>query len=249
MKEKAIQKINKVGKISYIITTIAKVLVIVSLICTLVAAVFCAVIPEEAVKMSLGGNLNVEIDYASLGGNISEEERANLEAILEEEQDIKVQNIQVGMIDGAWGITVADQNYQPTDIVVTEDIVQMALVSEDVMYTFQDLVSLWLLAAVALAMTLVTLCFIGALCKAFRNCTTPFDGDVIKKMQNLAISLIPWTIVSSLVTSVLESAMSGGIHLIFSIDLGVVLVVLIVLVLVSIFKYGAVLQQESDETL
>jgi len=47
----------------------------------------------------------------------------------------------------------------------------------------------------------------------------------------------------------LESAMSGGIHLIFSIDLGVVLVVLIVLVLVSIFKYGAVLQQESDETL
>jgi len=35
----------------------------------------------------------------------------------------------------------------------------------------------------------------------------------------------------------------------FGIDFGVVLIILIVFALVYIFKYGAVLQQESDETL
>ena len=106
-----------------------------------------------------------------------------------------------------------------------------------------------LLSSVAMAMTIVTISFAESLCKAFRDCTSPFDTKVIKKMQNLAISLIPWTIILSIIDSTMDSFLAGGLRLSLSIDLGVVLVVLIVFVLVYIFKYGAVLQQESDETL
>ena len=68
-------------------------------------------------------------------------------------------------------------------------------------------------------------------------------------MQNLAISLIPWTIVSSVSDSVVASYLQGGLQFQFNLDLSVALVVLIVFILVYIFKYGAILQQESDETL
>ena len=63
------------------------------------------------------------------------------------------------------------------------------------------------------------------------------------------IALIPWTIVSTIINSILDSAKSGSASVSITLDLGVVLIVLAVLVLVYIFKYGAVLQQESDETL
>ena len=68
-------------------------------------------------------------------------------------------------------------------------------------------------------------------------------------MQNLAYALIPWTVVTTISNSISDSVMNHKISLNFTLDLGVVLIGLVVLVLVHIFKYGAVLQQESDETL
>jgi hypothetical protein len=93
------------------------------------------------------------------------------------------------------------------------------------------------------------LCFASSLCKAFRDCETPFEDNVIKKMQNLAYSLIPWVFVSAATDSVVSSLTTNMVAITFGIDFGVVLIILIVFALVYIFKYGAVLQQESDETL
>ncbi len=75
------------------------------------------------------------------------------------------------------------------------------------------------------------------------------EKNVIKKMQYFAYSLVPWAVVSMISDSIRESILNNKLSVMFSIDLGVVLIVLVVLLLVHIFKYGAVLQQESDETL
>ena len=99
-------------------------------------------------------------------------------------------------------------------------------------------------------MALVTLFFVGALCKAFRYCESPFEENVIKKMQNLAISLIPWTIISSIAESFVTNLLNvGRFEFGIGVDFNVVLVIALIFVLVYIFKYGAVLQRESDETL
>ena len=68
-------------------------------------------------------------------------------------------------------------------------------------------------------------------------------------MQNLAYALIPWAFATSFKDAATESLIKGGNDFAWSLDLGVVLVVLVVFLLVYIFKYGAILQQESDETL
>ena len=115
--------------------------------------------------------------------------------------------------------------------------------------TYLDVAGVFFISMLSLTLTLITLFFVGSLCKAFQNCSSPFEENVIKKMQNFAVSLIPWTILTLVTNAVAVGLFSNKFNLNFTIDLDVVLLVLVVLVLVYIFKYGAILQQESDETL
>lgn len=231
MKEQAIQKINKIGKISNIITLIGKILVGIGLLCTIIGAIVCFVIPDSMVKVTTTGNVIMDIDLSSVGMTFSEEELE--EARIELEKD---------MIE-------SEEDYASMDVVLTQNGIHLLGEMDESTFTMRDAAWGALLGAAALLMTFITLCFIGALCKAFRDCHSPFEENVIKKMQNLAYSLIPWTIVSTVANSVSESLTNNHFSIMISLDLGVVLIVLIVLVLVYIFKYGAVLQQESDETL
>lgn len=68
-------------------------------------------------------------------------------------------------------------------------------------------------------------------------------------MKNLAISLIPWVVLSNISDMFLQYIMTGNYNIALSINLKIVLVIVLIFALIYIFKYGAVLQQESDETL
>lgn len=249
MKEQAIQKINKVGKISYIIAVIAKVFVIVGLVSSLVGVVICFAVPEDAVKMTMRGNMIVEADMEAMGGSITQTDLDDMQQSLEEGGEWRVETVQNGIMNGSLEINSTGQVYEPVSVEVEGNKVKIDMISEDTSFTLRDIAGLWLVAMVSLIMTIVTLSFVSSLCKAFRDCASPFEENVIKKMQNLAISLIPWTIISTVSESILNSVASNRIQWSITVDMGVVLIVLVVLILVYIFKYGAVLQQESDETL
>ena len=102
---------------------------------------------------------------------------------------------------------------------------------------------------VTLVALLITLIFAGKLCKAFRDCESPFEENVVKQLNALAFSLLPWVVLDSLTESVTESIFTNTFNLFIGVDLGMVMIIFFIFVLAYIFKYGAVLQQESDETL
>ena len=81
------------------------------------------------------------------------------------------------------------------------------------------------------------------------QCQTPFEENIIKKLQYLAYSLIPWAFFTSVSDSMTSGMMTGNVQVNVGVNLGMVLVIVIIFALTYIFKYGAVLQQESDETL
>lgn len=230
MKTEAIQKINKIGKISNVITLIAKILVGIGMVLSIIGAVICFVIPESMLKMSVVGEVVMEVDYSALGVTIPQNQMKLAKDVLASEIS-------------------EDEKNDFSEFDITEEKVMLRGDLEDYSFTMRDVAWLVVLAMIALVMTFVTLIFVGGLCKAFRDCNSPFETNVIRKMQNLAIALIPWTITSTVTNSVSESIKNSRLSLSFTVDLGVILVVLIVLVLVYIFKYGALLQQESDETL
>ena len=91
--------------------------------------------------------------------------------------------------------------------------------------------------------------FLKRICKALSVCETPFSGTVIDSMQKLSISLIPVFVYSLFKDSLIESLMYGEMSLGIEFDFFTVLMVVLVFLLTFIFKYGAMLQQESDETL
>lgn len=246
MKEKALKNINTIGKISYIAAVIAKCLVIVGLVATLLVTILCFTVFADKIKVDMTGKIDLEMDCREL-----EIDYEDLESLDDEEMQIKSETVKIG--DSNLGpiisFDISEQDYKAGNVEIKDDILFAQLESDTVTFTEKDMGFLLLIASLKLVMTIVTISFVESLCKAFRSCKTPFEDKVIKKMQNLAISLIPWTIISSVSNSAMASFVQGGLQFQVNIDLSIALVVLIVFVLVYIFKYGAVLQQESDETL
>ena len=105
----------------------------------------------------------------------------------------------------------------------------------------------WIICeAAALAAVIVALYFFRALMKQFVVCDTPFSDCIVKKMRAFAIALIPCMAVYHAVGAVKNNVLGndGSTGLILS-----VVFVLVIFVLTMIFKYGAELQKEHDDTV
>lgn len=81
----------------------------------------------------------------------------------------------------------------------------------------------------------VVMKFTVKLSKTLETCSSPFEENVLADMKKLGISLIPFGVVAFGISGV-----SG---------LALVLIIMVVLLFIHIFKYGAELQQESDDTV
>jgi hypothetical protein len=68
-------------------------------------------------------------------------------------------------------------------------------------------------------------------------------------MKNCAWVLIPWCVLGGAFESFMATAFTSNIRTGFNIDIPTVIVILLLFGLAYVFKYGAVLQTESDETL
>lgn len=236
MKENAVLKINKLGKISGIITLVAKILVAVGIGICLLGTIIFAVIPKEFMTVNMSGNAIIDINLAALG--IPEDDLNMEEEVLSREE-----------IEASGSFEMYNANYYIQSMTTTGSSIQVDAVADDMTLNMHGFSIVMFICVLYLTMTMVTLFFIGALCKSFRYCTSPFEDNVIKKMQQFAISLIPWAFMSSIADMAVQGYFTGRVQIGVGVDLGIVVTILLILVLVYIFKYGAVLQQESDETL
>lgn len=237
MKENAIKKINQMGKIGDIVITIAKVFCIVGLICTVVGTIILGSMPSDFILFQGGGSGTININVASIGQTLTDE-------------DYKKINDGSIMKDSNLELRANGETLQFDEISAKDNIVTLSA-SGDMkdQISLHNLVYVLVVVNIAIVLTLVILFFGGFLCKAFKNCESPFEENVINKMRNFAYSLIPWVIMSSFQESMISSLMAGRVDINFSLDVNMTVIVLIVLFLTYIFKYGAILQQESDETL
>lgn len=233
MKEQAIQKINKIGKISSVVALIAKILVGMGIGLLVVSYIVCMFIPKDSIRMNVEEKMTIEVDMEKFGAFGEEEKQAILEGFLDDDINMEMNEEEV----------TADQvSFEGSTMRVEDKVETMAI-------EFRQISNAILALLVGMALIMVTLFFVSGVCKAFRDCESPFEENVIVNMKKFAYSLIPWLIGSSVIGSVGESILAGKPVVNFSLDLGMVLVVLVLFLLITIFKYGAILQQESDETL
>lgn len=233
MKEEAIKKINKIGKVSSVFALIGKIVIGMSMVLLLLSAIVCFFVPKEIMTITVDEKVGFTLDASSFEESITVQDEKELKKEFEE----------------AFEVELAGEEVQLEDIVVEDNKLQADTVVPTYSFSIRDLAWLMLVLALNVTMIMITLCFISALCKAFRDCESPFEENVVKKMRNLAYSLIPWAVFSSITNSVADSLLQNKVSVNLTVDLGVIMIVLVVFLMVHIFKYGAMLQQESDETL
>ncbi len=238
-KEDAILKINKLGNVGNIIVRIMKIFVIIGFVLTLVGAIAVMALPKNLIKLDLGATADITIDVSEFG------------PLNEEGKEAMMQGFFDGMDEGEADVSMNlnGSEYETVNAEVTETGMFVESAVDTYSVEFRDIGIVCILGAVTLVALFVTLLFAGKLCRAFKDCESPFEENVVRKLTALAYSLLPWVVLGSLTESITESIFTNNFNLMIGVDLGMVLIILFIFVLAYIFKYGAVLQQESDETL
>ena len=239
MKEIAINKIKNFGKIGNIIAIIAKVILIVAIVGVIIGGAVFAAIPKDFIHVDIASKAKVTMDGdkfgKEFGENITDEEIAEINQELKEdmEAEMKLNNMEY---------VVASVTRDGNKVIVDTEAANATLELKNFV---------WIMVAVvlSLAMGLVVTIFAGRLCRAFRDCETPFEERIIKRIKHLGFAMIPMAILPSITDSFVNSVMIGKVKMSVSVDVAVILAILIVFVIAYVFKYGAMLQQESDETL
>lgn len=232
MKNANITKINKLGKVSRIILTIMRVACIIGVVTCLVGSVIVGVaFNADNNVFNVTGTANAQITVDEHTRLMINDEKISIGGIKVfsikdlEESDIHADalgakiDVDVDKTDGN-GVSVYDIK---------------ADVTADSIASIKTTIIMTLIAGSAIsAVMLVAVIFGGKLAKAIEVCESPFEENIINAMKKFGFSLIPMAVLYII---------DGGI--------GLTSVVLIIAIIIFsyVFKYGAELQKESDETV
>ena len=221
-------KVNKIGKAGRIVSIILIVLLSIGAFGLIVGGVVCAALPKDAVEISTQPNVEVKVNKSLLGkewANVDEALTAAQESLAAEHSGVTMDKTNDGLL------------------VRITDIDQLSS-----MGVRDALKAIWA-GLMAVASTIVTLVMFLKLCQAFEACRTPFDEAVIRRMTIFAWTLIVCAVVSAFAAAMGSAALAGFGKMSFDLSLNPIITALIVFFLCMIFRYGAQLQQEADETL
>ena len=233
MKLDAVKKINTMGKVGNILALIARIFVILLLVLSLAGFITVMVLPSDLCKVKIDGKAQVLLDLGVFGWEADEETTGEVKNNVEKSANI----------------SYAGNHFSVDDINMEGSRMQIDAGAKLSEFSIKTLAWALVGAMINLILLLISTIFAGRLAKAFRDCESPFEDGVIHRMKQFAYSLVPWAVASSVVGSLLQSIWTASPRFGFSLDFGVIITVLVILALAYIFQYGAVLQQESDETL
>ena len=230
-KNKAIKRIRSFGKVGFIICVVLEVLMAVAFGFFIFCSVVAYDLPENLLSFST---------TYTMEGRISAGENAEV-------SDEDVEEISK-MIDSSGYYVFMPKTNVNTEISFDGDSFVFTSVMEGAEFSNKTLIYAYILFLVALAFAFLSFFFAGLLFRAFAKCESPFDKLIITRMRLFAFSLLPWVTFSS-IQSYLLAKFLGNANINFSVNLAVIFTILVIFALTYIFKYGAVLQKESDETL
>ncbi len=231
MKDSSIKKINTAGLIGYIVSILLIISSIACMVTTAIGTAAAITVSKDSPKVTVSTNVNID----SNGNILKKLNRFIGFDGVEDLNDLIGKDIDLNDSDFS-SVNVAQQgnsmtiNAKTNEIVFNGKRIIVGLVS----------VFIWLGAIT------VSLEMLMRLMKTLKKCETPFSQDVIKWMTRFANSLIPAAVLGMIAKGIWSGLITNDFT--FSLDLGSVLLVAVIYLLVIVFKYGTVLQRESDET-
>ena len=221
-------KINTFGKVGKIICNIIIVVMLVVEGFILAAGILMFAMPEDSVNVDLVGNVGIMVDTKHFG----------------------LDNGQVSVKIGGSKIAVSSYGDKNSETKVDDNGIATVNTGDiKLHYTLRDGGKIVLLAGLKLACYIVALFFLKGLMNCFMKCDTPFCDEVVNRLRNFAIVLIPTFAAASTIDSVMKRVVSFNAINTGSINIMAVFLVAVIFVLSAVFRYGTELQKEHDETV
>ena len=235
MENQSVKKINIAGNIGYVISILLIVCTIVSMVGIAIGTIATAVVSNNEINVKIATNVDISskgnfinkiIPFVSIDGvdlkNITEEAKDNIKVNDEDISELSIQEQ-----DGGLNIKA-----KTNEITISMKKITIFLVA-----TF-----------VYLLVVTIALYKIKSLMKSLKTAETPFTPEIIKKMTTFANTLIA-VVLARTIHGGFVTLLTSGNNFHLSFDLSSILLVAVIYLLIFVFKYGAVLQKESDETV
>ena len=234
------RKVNRIGLVGQIVSIILIVLMAVACFGSLLGGIMLSALPKDSITIGCNGDMDITVS----------------ETLLDKWMD----RIDPGQMNAQMSINGTD--YSDIDVEKTSEGLVMHAHADRLEFRLSRLASAAFAGFVYCAVLFVVFIFLKRLSDGFRRCDTPFSDDVIRRMTVFAWVMVGGAALMSAAESIGNSlihrsidmsfslnptGISSGIQLSFS--FAPILIALLVLFLTMIFRYGAQLQKESDETL
>ena len=236
MKNSSIKKINTAGLIGYIISIILIICTIAGMVTIGICMSGVIAISNDEINVKIATNINLNSTgnfLNKLNSFISIDGIEDLNTLIDEEKD---------------NIKINDNNISEISIEEENDGLNIDLKTNEITISMKKVIVALILAFIFLGTVTVSLYMVKALMKSLKSCETPFSEEVIKNMTRFANSLV-CVVGMQIIFSGFWTALTSGLRYESSINLSSILLVAIIYILIIVFKYGAQLQRESDETL
>ncbi len=236
MKNSSIKRINTAGLIGYIVSIILIIGAIAGMviigICT--AGAFAVSDNEINIKMDTNININSKGNFLSkLNSFVFIDGVEDLSTLTEDAKD---------------GLELNDSEFSELTVKEDDGGINIKAKTNEITISMKRIIIALILAFIFLVAVTVSLYMVKALMKSLKECETPFSDEVIKKMSHFATSLV-CVVVLNTIFGGFWSTLTAGLKYRLSINLESILLVAVIYILITVFKYGAQLQRESDETL
>lgn len=236
MKNSKVKKINTAGLIGYIIS-------IILIVCTIVGMVAIGILTAGAATISKD-NINVKV-----ATNVDINSTGNFLGKLNSFIGIDgVEDLSTLTQDAKEGIKLEDKDISELSVKEEDGEFSINAKTNEITISMKKIIIALVLAFLFLGVVTYALYMVKALMKSLKNCETPFSEEVIKNMTRFGTSLV-CVVVLKILFGGFWSTLTTGLRYDLNVDLSSILLVAVIYILITVFKYGAGLQQESDETL
>lgn len=236
-------KVNRIGTVGQIVSIILIILMAVACFGLIVGGIVLAVLPKDAVVVGVKADMDITVGKSLIGRYMDDIDDDVLDSI-----------------NGS--IRVNGDEYTDFQASKTDSGLVLSGSTERVTFEVSRFGYAMLAGLIYCACMLVVFIFLKRLADGFRHCDTPFAEEVTRRMTVFAWVLLGCSVVSSVAEGIVNALMTRGVdfelvlnpagmdsgfHV--SVNFAPILIALIVLFLTMIFRYGAELQKEADETL
>ena len=244
---RSVNTINKAGKVGYIISIFLVIAAVNCMVFTAILAAAAIRVSDQNIKVRVSTGIDIESSgnfLEMLNSFIKIDGVENLGDLVPEDGQTTI----AGKEGTGADISLDDRDFSEITVARKGNGLTINTRANETVFSIKRIIVCLVMTFVMFGTAAFAMHCVKWLMKELKTCETPFCEVVIKKLSLFANSLIP-VIIMNTVCDALWNSVGKGSELNFSVNLGSILLVAVIYILVVVFRYGAQLQQESDETL